>query len=61
MSDHNFNTPPEFLALVRQLSPTGRIGLDPCSNATSMVDAVTSYTKETNGLAHSWRGMGWCS
>ena len=58
MSDTDFNTWPEFLDVVRRLPPNGRIGLDPCSNATSLVDAVTSYTAIENGLAQSWRGHG---
>jgi hypothetical protein len=57
MSDSDFNTPPEFLDRVRQLAPDG-IGLDPCSNATSLVAARVSYTIETNGLAHTWRRHG---
>jgi hypothetical protein len=36
MSDHDFNTPPWFLDLVRCLDRNG-IGLDPCSNEHSMV------------------------
>lgn len=56
MSDHNFNTPPDFLNdFVR---PLGRIGLDPCSNQHSMVDAVVSYDILANGLRQSWRGHG---
>lgn len=57
MSDHTFNTDPEFLAYVRQMSPDG-IGLDPCSNATSMVDATVSYSIRENGLLKTWRGFG---
>lgn len=55
MSDSDFNTPPWFLERVRRLGP---IGLDPCSNPTSMVQAKTSYDIETNGLVQSWRGHG---
>lgn len=57
MSDHDFNTPPELLDIIRQLDPHG-IGLDPCSNAYSMVDARVAYTLDTNGLIQSWRGHG---
>lgn len=57
MSDHDFNTPPWFCDLVRTLHPKG-IGLDPCGNEHSYVGAKTTYTIETNGLAHSWRGHG---
>lgn len=55
MSDHDFNTPPWFLDLVEGLGP---IGLDPCSNATSLVKSRKAYTIETNGLAHAWFGEG---
>lgn len=58
MSASNFNTPPWFLDLVRKLDPKGQIGLDPCSNPTSMVDAPTSYDIVTNGLIRPWRGHG---
>lgn len=58
MSDHNFNTPPWFLDLVRRLSPKRKIGLDPCGNKWSYVNAATTYTEETNGLIHPWRGHG---
>lgn len=56
MSDHNFNTPPDFLD--DYVRPLGVIGLDPCSNEHAMTAAVTSYDVVTNGLAHSWRGHG---
>lgn len=62
MSDFNFNTPPELLAKVRLLDPKRGIGLDPCSNDMSMVEAKTSYVGPQNGgvdgLAESWRGRG---
>ena len=58
MSDFDFNTPPWFLDLVRKLSPTGRIGLDPCSNSFSVVSAEEIYRPPDDGLAHSWRGHG---
>jgi DNA N-6-adenine-methyltransferase Dam len=58
MSDHNFNTPPELLDRIRQLSPDG-IGLDPCSNATSLVRAAYEWDgNPTDGLSQSWRGYG---
>jgi hypothetical protein len=57
MTSSDFNTPPWILDLVRQLSPNG-IGLDPCSNEHSMVNATTTYTIKDNGLALSWRGYG---
>lgn len=57
MSDHDFNTPPWILDLVRQMDHRG-IGLDPCSNAFSMVRAKTAYTVEDDGLSFPWRGHG---
>ena len=61
MSSHDFNTPPEILSLVRLLGPTPepiQIGLDPCSNTHSLVNAKTSYTEKENGLIQNWRGHG---
>lgn len=58
MSSSDFNTPPWLLDIVRRLSPIRTIGLDPCSNATSKVEAVTAYTKRENGLLHPWYGHG---
>lgn len=59
IENHNeWNTPPDFLSVVRRLDVQRRIGLDPCSNATSIVNARTSYTKRDDGLAQSWRGHG---
>ncbi len=55
---HHLNTPPDILDMVRMLSDDGRIGLDPCSNATSMVDAETSFDETSNGLGRSWRKYG---
>jgi predicted nucleic acid-binding Zn ribbon protein len=53
----HWNTPPEILAVVCQLAP---IGLDPCSNAGSMVGAATEYRLDRgeNGLLLPWAGMG---
>lgn len=58
MSDHDFNTPPWFLDLVREMDPEGgkRIGLDPCSNPTSSVDARKAYTEVEDGLEQPWIG-----
>lgn len=58
MSDHDFNTPPWILDLVRKLDPKGVIGLDPCSNSYSMVKAKTAYIIVENGLIQPWRGHG---
>lgn len=57
MSDHDFNTPPDFLDLVRKLDRRG-IGLDPCSNEHSMVCAKTEWLKEDDGLTRDWTGYG---
>lgn len=51
-SDHQaFNTP---AVVLEQIAPMGRIALDPCSNATSIVPARIRWTIEHDGLAHSW-------
>ena len=55
MSNHHFNTPPGILARVRRLDPRG-IGLDPCSNAHSMVHARTEWDR--GGLDGAWHGRG---
>jgi hypothetical protein len=58
MALHDLNTPPDFLAIVRGLSFDNIIGLDPCSNATSYVDAETEWCEADDGLSKSWRGHG---
>lgn len=58
MSNSDFNTPPDFLDLVRKLDPKRGIGLDPCSNESSMVDSRYSYDIETDGLSRIWRYKG---
>ncbi len=55
---HHLNTPPDILDMVRMLSDKGRIRLDPSSNATSMVNAETSFDETSNGLGRSWRKYG---
>jgi len=58
MNQWDFNTPPELLEQVRQLDARG-IGLDPCSNAYSLVDARTAWDGTgQDGLIPSWRGHG---
>jgi hypothetical protein len=54
----DWNTPEEILSLVRQLGP---IGLDPCSNPTSLVGARVAWSLETgdDGLAVPWRQALW--
>lgn len=49
-NDH-WCTPPVILDRVRQVGP---IGLDPCSNAQSIVGARLSFTEKGNGLAKPW-------
>lgn len=51
----DWNTPEEILTLVRELGP---IGLDPCSNGSSIVSAALAYDKEANGLSRTWAGNG---
>lgn len=66
MSDSNFNTPPDILDRVRVLDVKNGIGLDPCSNRTSMVKARTEYGTVfdgggdvfIDGLKMPWRGHG---
>jgi len=49
------NTPPVVLRMLRAF---GRIALDPCSNATSIVRARVEWTKEDDGLPRSWVAPG---
>lgn len=51
-----WNTPPEVLDPLAHLGP---IGLDPCSNETSIVDAALRWTlPECDGLTLPWVGHG---
>lgn len=51
-SDHQaYNTPAPIL---EALAPLGVIALDPCSNGTSIVGALTAWTIADDGLASSW-------
>jgi phage N-6-adenine-methyltransferase len=58
-SRDEWSTPPEILDLFEQV--VGWADLDPASNpaAQERVKARTFYTKEDNGLAHSWAGNVW--
>jgi hypothetical protein len=49
----SWNTPQSFLELVRKVAP---IGLDPCSNATSLVGAPSQFWE--GGLEEDWSGFG---
>lgn len=48
-------TPPEFLSHVRNFD---NIGLDPCANAASVVNAKHSFDEISNGLSQNWGGHG---
>jgi hypothetical protein len=52
-------TPPEFIALVRQVM--GEIDLDPASNdvAQQWIQATNYYTPSQDGLSHPWIGRVW--
>lgn len=50
--DHN--TPPELLSVIRAFGGD-EIALDPCSNATSTVNARYNFDKEEDGLSLDWR------
>jgi hypothetical protein len=53
----DWNTPDVVLERVRKVGP---IGLDPCSNAQSIVHAAVEWriTHGLDGLRHGWRGFG---
>jgi hypothetical protein len=53
----HWNTPEDLLSVVRLLGP---IGLDPCSNKFSTVNAAVEYRidKGENGLRRPWSGKG---
>lgn len=53
----DWNTPGPIVDLVRTLAG-GKIGLDPCSNGSSIVGAKRSWTIDDDGLAQDWRGNG---
>jgi hypothetical protein len=59
--DYEWYTPPEVLALVRQV--LGTIEVDPasCAAAQAVVNATTYYTIEDDGLRHPWRGTVFCN
>lgn len=49
-------TPPEILE--RVIAVCGSIGLDPCSNGSSIVGARTAWDVHADGLSRSWIGLG---
>lgn len=56
--DMTWRTPRNLLALVRLVSSSGRIGLDPATDADNPCEAVSFFTPLENGLVQSWGGMG---
>jgi Family of unknown function (DUF6011)/DNA N-6-adenine-methyltransferase (Dam) len=59
--DPEWYTPPEVLALVREV--LGTIDVDPasCALAQQTVQATTFYTMADSGLAHPWLGTVFCN
>ncbi len=53
-----WGTPPEVLERVRQVSPDGRIALDPCTIGTNPVGAESFFTIDHDGLSREWSGYG---
>jgi ParB family chromosome partitioning protein len=53
----DWNTPERILAPTRVLAG-GRIGLDPCSNPTSLVRSFVAWTRADDALSRSWVGHG---
>lgn len=60
-SNDEWYTPDSVLDRVREV--LGFIDLDPASSeiAQNRVKAHKFYTKETNGLIHTWEGKVWCN
>ena len=56
---YEWYTPKKFIEAARRTM--GSIDLDPASSeiANSVIQAKTYYTKENNGLEHTWRGNIW--
>jgi len=58
-ANQHWNTPPEVLDPIYQ--KFGTIGLDPCSNSNSIVQANNKFAGpdiDHDGLAESWQGYG---
>jgi hypothetical protein len=53
----DWNTPAYILDPIHKFAG-GKIGLDPCSNDTSLVLSAHSFTKEDNSLTREWGGYG---
>jgi hypothetical protein len=58
-NDVEWYTPPEYIEAAKDI--LGEIDLDPASNPTAqqIIGAKQHYTKDTDGLAHEWRGKVW--
>lgn len=53
--NEHFCTPRPLLHLLTQVGP---IGVDPCSNANSLVPAAVKWGEAEDGLSRSWAGLG---
>ena len=51
----DWNTPKEILEMIQRVNP---IGLDPCSNGSSLVSAPVQWDRCSDGLAQPWSGLG---
>lgn len=54
-SNDDWCSPSVLLDVVREVAP---IGLDPCSNANSIVNATVNWNKDENGFIREWSGHG---
>ncbi len=56
----DLTTPAHVVEVLHRFST---VGLDPCSNRTSLVRALVTVMLPDNGLAYDWRGRGlvWCN
>lgn len=59
--NNEWYTPPEWIALAREV--LGDIDLDPasCLFANQTVQAANYFTEKTNGLDKVWEGKVWCN
>ncbi len=55
----NWHTPAQYIAAAREVM--GEIDLDPatCDTAQAVVQAISTFTKEEDGLIHPWHGRVW--
>lgn len=54
----DWETPDEVLTLVRAVSPTGQIGLDPATSPANPCQAGVFFTEKDDGLSKGWAGHG---